>query len=186
MKSKKNFDRKEGIISKKLDQIRVNERIRAKEVLVIDSNGTKLGVMPTLKALQLAKEQGLDLVEVSPNANPPVCRIMDYGKYKYQQQKKMHEAKKKQKTIEVKTVKVRPRTDEHDLQVRIKQTRKFLEKGNKVKAVVMFRGREQAHLELGEAQLMKIYEAVQDIAEIEKKPKKEGRDMIMILAPKKN
>ncbi|WP_457679246.1 translation initiation factor IF-3 [Thermovibrio sp.] len=172
-------------MSKKLDKTRVNERIRVREVLVIDEDGTKLGVMPTYKALELAREKGLDLVEVSPNANPPVCRIMDFGKYKYQMQKKMHEAKKKQKTIEVKTVKVRPRTDEHDMQVRIKQVRKFLEKGNKVKAVVMFRGREQAHVELGEAQLMKIYEAVQDLAEMERKPKKEGRDMIMILAPKK-
>jgi translation initiation factor IF-3 len=134
----------------------------------------------------LARERGLDLVEVSPNANPPVCRIMDFGKYKYQMQKKMHEAKKKQKTIEVKTVKIRPRTDEHDMQVRIKQVKKFLEKGNKVKAIVMFRGREQAHVDLGEAQLLKIYDAVKDIAEMERKPKKEGRDMIMILAPKKN
>ncbi len=172
-------------ISKKLNETRVNERIRAREVLVIDEDGTKLGVMSTREALNIAREKGLDLVEVSPNANPPVCRIMDYGKYKYQMQKKMHEAKKKQKTVEVKTVKVRPRTDEHDMQVRIKQARKFLEKGNKVKAVVMFRGREQAHVDIGEAQLMKIYEAVKDIAEIEKKPKKEGRDMIMILAPKK-
>lgn len=163
----------------------MNERIRTREVLVIDEDGTKLGVMSTREALNIAREKGLDLVEVSPNANPPVCRIMDYGKYKYQMQKKMHEAKKKQKTVEVKTVKVRPRTDEHDMQVRIKQARKFLEKGNKVKAVVMFRGREQAHLDIGEAQLMKIYEAVKDIAEIERKPKKEGRDMIMILAPKK-
>ncbi|ADU97142.1 translation initiation factor IF-3 [Thermovibrio ammonificans HB-1] len=141
--------------------------------------------MPTYKALELARDKGLDLVEVSPNANPPVCRIMDFGKYKYQMQKKMHEAKKKQKTVEVKTVKVRPKTDEHDMQVRIKQVRRFIEKGDKVKAVVMFRGREQAHLEIGEAQLMKIYEAVKDIAEMERKPKKEGRDMIMILAPKK-
>ncbi|RUM88277.1 MAG: translation initiation factor IF-3 [Thermovibrio sp.] len=172
-------------MSKKLEKTRVNEKIRAREVLVIDEDGTKLGVMPTREALNIARERGLDLVEVSPNANPPVCRIMDFGKYKYQMQKKMHEAKKKQKTIEVKTVKVRPRTDEHDMQVRIKQVRKFLEKGNKVKAVVMFRGREQAHVELGEAQLLKIYDAVQDIAEMEKKPKKEGRDMIMILAPKK-
>jgi len=164
----------------------VNERIRAREVLVIDENGQKLGVMPTREALNLARERGLDLVEVSPNANPPVCRIMDFGKYKYQMQKKMHEAKKKQKTIEVKTVKIRPRTDEHDMQVRIKQVRKFLEKGNKVKAIVMFRGREQAHVDLGEAQLLKIYDAVKDIAEMERKPKKEGRDMIMILAPKKN
>ncbi len=164
----------------------MNERIRAREVLVIDENGQKLGVMPTREALNLARERGLDLVEVSPNANPPVCRIMDFGKYKYQMQKKMHEAKKKQKTIEVKTVKIRPRTDEHDMQVRIKQVRKFLEKGNKVKAIVMFRGREQAHVDLGEAQLLKIYDAVKDIAEMERKPKKEGRDMIMILAPKKN
>ncbi len=164
----------------------MNERIRAREVLVIDENGQKLGVMPTREALNLARERGLDLVEVSPNANPPVCRIMDFGKYKYQMQKKMHEAKKKQKTIEVKTVKIRPRTDEHDMQVRIKQVKKFLEKGNKVKAIVMFRGREQAHVDLGEAQLLKIYDAVKDIAEMERKPKKEGRDMIMILAPKKN
>ncbi|WP_041439488.1 translation initiation factor IF-3 [Thermovibrio ammonificans] len=168
-----------------MDKTRVNERIRAREVLVIDEDGTKLGVMPTYKALELARDKGLDLVEVSPNANPPVCRIMDFGKYKYQMQKKMHEAKKKQKTVEVKTVKVRPKTDEHDMQVRIKQVRRFIEKGDKVKAVVMFRGREQAHLEIGEAQLMKIYEAVKDIAEMERKPKKEGRDMIMILAPKK-
>lgn len=168
-----------------MDKTRVNERIRAKEVLVIDEDGTKLGVMPTREALRLARNKDLDLVEVSPNSNPPVCRIMDFGKYKYQMQKKMHEAKKKQKTIEVKTVKVRPRTDEHDMQVRIKQVRKFLEKGNKVKTVVMFRGREQAHVELGEAQLLKIFEAVKDIAEMERKPKKEGRDMIMILAPKK-
>ncbi|SMO49543.1 bacterial translation initiation factor 3 (bIF-3) [Balnearium lithotrophicum] len=164
----------------------MNEKIRAREVLVIDENGQKLGVMPTREALNLARERGLDLVEVSPNANPPVCRIMDFGKYKYQMQKKMHEAKKRQKTIEVKTVKIRPRTDEHDMQVRIKQVRKFLEKGNKVKAIVMFRGREQAHVDLGEAQLLKIYDAVKDIAEMERKPKKEGRDMIMILAPKKN
>ena len=172
-------------ISKKLNETRVNERIKAREVLVIDEDGTKLGVMPTREALNIARGKGLDLVEVSPNANPPVCRIMDYGKYKYQMQKKLHEAKRKQKTVEVKTVKVRPRTDEHDMQVRIKQARKFLEKGNKVKAVVMFRGREQAHVDIGEAQLMKIYEAVKDVAEIEKKPKKEGRDMIMILAPRK-
>jgi len=153
--------------------------------LVIDEDGTKLGVMPTREALRIAREKDLDLVEVSPNSNPPVCRIMDFGKYKYQMQKKLHEAKKKQKTIEVKTVKVRPRTDEHDMQVKIKQVKRFLEKGNKVKAVVMFRGREQAHVELGEAQLLKIFEAVKDIAEMERKPKKEGRDMIMILAPKK-
>ncbi len=153
--------------------------------MVIDEDGTKLGVMPTREALRIAREKDLDLVEVSPNSNPPVCRIMDFGKYKYQMQKKLHEAKKKQKTIEVKTVKVRPRTDEHDMQVKIKQVKRFLEKGNKVKAVVMFRGREQAHVELGEAQLLKIFEAVKDIAEMERKPKKEGRDMIMILAPKK-
>ena len=153
--------------------------------MVIDEDGAKLGVMPTREALRIAREKDLDLVEVSPNSNPPVCRIMDFGKYKYQMQKKLHEAKKKQKTIEVKTVKVRPRTDEHDMQVKIKQVKRFLEKGNKVKAVVMFRGREQAHVELGEAQLLKIFEAVKDIAEMERKPKKEGRDMIMILAPKK-
>jgi translation initiation factor IF-3 len=154
-------------------------------VLVIDSDGKKLGVMPTYKALEIAREKGLDLVEVSPSSVPPVCRIMDYGKYKYQQRKKLHEAKKKQKTVEVKTIKVRPRTDEHDMQVKIKQARRFLEKGSKVKAVVMFRGREQAHLEIGEAQLMKIYSALQDIAEVEKAPKKEGRDMIMVLAPRR-
>ncbi len=154
-------------------------------MLVIDERGNKLGIMHPRKALELARERELDLVEVAPNANPPVCRIMDYGKYKYQQQKKAHEAKKKQKIIEVKEVKVRPRTDQHDIEVRVKQIRKFIGKGNKVKVVVMFRGREQAHLELGYAQLEKIFKAVEDVAQMEKKPVKEGRDMFMILAPKK-
>jgi translation initiation factor IF-3 len=152
---------------------------------VIDENGQKLGVMKTKEALDIAYEKGLDLVEVAPNSNPPVCRIMDYGKYKYQQQKKLHEAKKKQKVIEVKTIKLRPRTDDHDIQVKVKHIRKFLEKGNKVKVIVMFRGREQAHLELGEQQLKRIYESVSDVGTIEQKPKKEGRDMIMVLAPLK-
>jgi translation initiation factor IF-3 len=152
---------------------------------VIDENGQKLGVMKTKEALDIAYEKGLDLVEVAPNSNPPVCRIMDYGKYKYQQQKKLYEAKKKQKVIEVKTIKLRPRTDDHDIQVKVKHIRKFLEKGNKVKVIVMFRGREQAHLELGEQQLKRIYESVSDVGTIEQKPKKEGRDMIMVLAPLK-
>ncbi len=152
---------------------------------MIDENGQKLGVMKTKEALDIAYEKGLDLVEVAPNSNPPVCRIMDYGKYKYQQQKKLHEAKKKQKVIEVKTIKLRPRTDDHDIQVKVKHIRKFLEKGNKVKVIVMFRGREQAHLELGEQQLKRIYESVSDVGTIEQKPKKEGRDMIMVLAPLK-
>ena len=152
---------------------------------MIDENGQKLGVMKTKEALDIAYEKGLDLVEVAPNSNPPVCRIMDYGKYKYQQQKKLYEAKKKQKVIEVKTIKLRPRTDDHDIQVKVKHIRKFLEKGNKVKVIVMFRGREQAHLELGEQQLKRIYESVSDVGTIEQKPKKEGRDMIMVLAPLK-
>ncbi len=176
---------KEGAISRQ-EKVRVNEEIRAREVLVIDSDGKKLGVMSSFKALNIAREKGLDLVEVAPNAKPPVCRIMDYGKYKYQQQKKAQEAKRKQKQVEVKTVKVRPRTDEHDLNVRIKQARQFLEKGNKVKVVVMFRGREQAHVDIGRMQMDRIFKAVEDIAQVEKQPVKQGRDMIMILAPKKS
>ncbi len=159
--------------------------ITVREVFVIDEQGTRLGVMSTLKAILIAKQKGLDLVEVSPHSKPPVCKIMDFGRYKYQQQKKAQEARKKQKVVEIKEVKVRPKTDEHDISVRIKQARKFLEKGNKIKAVVMFRGREQAHPEKGKEQLMKIYEAVKDLADIEKPARKEGRDMIMILAPKK-
>jgi translation initiation factor IF-3 len=137
------------------------------------------------EALALAENQHLDLVEVSPNANPPVCRIMDYGKYKYQQSKRQQEAKKKQVQIQLKEVKLRPKTDEHDLQFKIKHVRRFLEEGNKAKITVIFRGREITHMELGQNALERFAAELQDVCVIEVKPKMEGRSMFMIVSPKK-
>ncbi len=137
------------------------------------------------EALALAERQHLDLVEVSPTANPPVCRIMDYGKYKYQQSKRQQEARKKQVQIQLKEVKVRPKTDEHDLQFKIKHVRRFIEEGNKAKITVVFRGREITHTELGQSALERFATELQDICVIEVRPKIEGRSMFMIVAPKK-
>jgi translation initiation factor IF-3 len=137
------------------------------------------------EALALAESQHLDLVEVSPNANPPVCRIMDYGKYKYQQSKRQQEAKKKQVQIQLKEVKLRPKTDEHDLQFKIKHVRRFLEEGNKAKISVIFRGREITHMELGQNALERFASELQDVCVIEVRPKMEGRSMFMIVSPKK-
>ncbi|GAB4302016.1 MAG: translation initiation factor IF-3 [Desulfuromonadia bacterium] len=136
-------------------------------------------------AMAAAESRGLDLVEVSPTANPPVCRIMDYGKFKYQQSKKLQESRKKQVQVQVKEVKVRPKTDEHDLQFKIKNVRRFLEEGNKAKITLMFRGREITHVEYAQKALDRFVEELQDIAVIEVKPKMEGRSMFMIVAPKK-
>jgi translation initiation factor IF-3 len=137
------------------------------------------------EALAMAESQHLDLVEVSPNANPPVCRIMDYGKYKYQQSKRLQEAKKKQVQIQLKEVKLRPKTDEHDLAFKIKHVRRFIEEGNKAKISVIFRGREITHMELGQVALEKFATELQDICVIEVRPKMEGRSMFMIVSPKK-
>lgn len=151
---------------------------------MIGADSEQLGILPLHEALSLAESQHLDLVEVSPTAVPPVCRIMDFGKYKYQQSKKLQEAKKKQVQVQLKEVKLRPKTDEHDLQFKIKHVRRFLEEGNKAKITVVFRGREITHMEFGQNALDKFVEELQDVALVEVKPKMEGRNMFIIVAPK--
>tara|TARA_B100000282_G_C31559841_1_gene411551 strand:- start:127 stop:570 length:444 start_codon:yes stop_codon:yes gene_type:complete len=141
-----------------------------------------LGVMSVPDALKRAEEEGLDLVEVSPNATPPVCKILDYGKYKYEQQKKAAEARKNQKTVDVKEVKIRPGIEEHDYQVKLKNARKFLEKGDKVKVTMRFRGREMAHQDIGMDLLKRMIEEVSDVGKVDLQPKLEGRQMIMVLS----
>jgi translation initiation factor IF-3 len=149
---------------------------------VIDPDGKQLGVMPTEKALEVAREYGLDLVEVAPQANPPVCRIMDYGKFKYQRSKKSQESRKKQAYVQIKEVKVRPKTEEHDLQIKIRNIRRFLEKGHKVKVSLVFRGREIAHPEMAQRVMDRITEGIQDIGNVEVQPKLEGRFMTMMIS----
>ncbi len=166
------------------DRININREIRAKEVRVIDPDGNQIGVVPTIKALSTANEFGLDLVEISPNANPPVCKIMDYGRFKYEQTKKQQEAKKKQSSFQLKEIKVRPKTGDHDLQVKLGHIRKFLERKDKVKVTVIFRGREITLAQMGRDVLAKIAEETQDTAVVEQYPKFEGRTMMMILSPK--
>ncbi len=151
---------------------------------MIDPDGEQVGIIPTKDALAAAADAGLDLVEVSPNANPPVCKIMDYGRFKYEQTKKKHEAKKKQSTFQIKEIKVRPKTGEHDLQVKINHIKKFIGKKDKVKVSVIFRGREITLSDLGRAVLQKIVDETEDIAMIEQEPKFEGRILVMVLAPK--
>lgn len=151
---------------------------------MIGAESEQLGILTLQEALLLAESSQLDLVEVSPTAVPPVCRIMDFGKFKYQQSKKMQEAKKKQVQVQLKEVKLRPKTDEHDLQFKIKHVRRFLEEGNKAKITVVFRGREITHMELGQTALDKFVDELQDIAIIEVRPKMEGRNMFIIVAPK--
>jgi translation initiation factor IF-3 len=153
-------------------------------VRVIDPDGNQVGIIPTYKALATAGDFGLDLVEISPNANPPVCKIMDYGRYKYEQTKKKQEAKKKQSTFQVKEIKIRPKTGEHDLKIKIGHIKKFIGKKDKVKVTVIFRGREISLSELGRNLLEKIAEETDDIAVVEQYPKFEGRTMMMILSPK--
>jgi translation initiation factor IF-3 len=151
---------------------------------LIDSEGQQVGIISIKEALEAAAEAGLDLVEVSPNANPPVCKIMDYGRYRYEQTKKKHEAKKKQSTFQLKEIKVRPKTGEHDLQVKIGHIKKFIGKKDKVKVSVIFRGREITLSELGRAVLQKIIDETEEIAMVEQEPKFEGRILVMVLAPK--
>ena len=165
-------------------QENVNERIRATEVRVIGADGNQLGIMPTKKALELAAADSLDLVEVAPNADPPVCKIMDFGKFKYQKSKRSQEAKKKQTVIQVKEVKIRPKTGEHDLQVKMRNIRRFLAQNDKAKVTVLFRGREIAHTSRGATILERIVEELKDEAVVERQPAMEGRNMVMILAPK--
>lgn len=163
---------------------RLNQGIRAREVRVIDPDGNQLGILPIRDALSAASEFGLDLVEVSPTAKPPVCKIMDYGRFKYEQTKKQHEAKKKQTTFQIKEIKVRPKTGEHDLQTKLGHIRKFLERKDKVKVTVMFRGREIALSDRARELLRLIATEVEELAVVEQFPKFEGRTMTMVLAPK--
>ncbi len=162
----------------------MNEKIRAPEVRVIGHDGQQLGIIPIRKALELAAIEHLDLVEVAPNADPPVCKIMDFGKFKYQQNKRTQEAKKKQTVIQVKEVKIRPKTDEHDLQVKIRHIKRFLAQKDKAKVTILFRGREIAYSDQGVKVLERIKEELKDDIVIEQHPKMEGRNLIMILAPK--
>ena len=164
---------------------RRNDEIDAREVRVISSNGEQAGVMPLPEALDLARDEGLDLVEVSPNADPPVCRIMDFGKYVFEQNKKAQSARRKQKQVHVKEIKFRPGTDEGDYQVKLRKLREFLEHGDKAKVTLRFRGREMAHQELGVRLLARVREDLEELGTVEQMPQLEGRQMIMIIGPKK-
>lgn len=167
------------------DGPRVNDQIRAEKIRVIDADGEMKGVMSVREALVLAEEAGLDLVEISPNTDPPVCKILDYGKYKYEQQKKAAEARKKQKIVDLKEIKIRPGIEQHDYEVKLRNARKFLEGGDKVKFTMRFRGREMSHIQLGRDLLQKMKEELAPVSKVEYEPKLEGRQMIMILVPAK-
>ena len=162
---------------------KANERIRAPQVQVISSDGKNLGTLSTQEAINIAKQEGLDLIEISPNANPPVCKIIDIGKYKYDQQKKAHKAKKKQKVINLKEIKLRPVTEIHDYNFKLKNAQRFLTKGDKVKFTVQFRGREMQHTNLGYELMQRITNDTASVGKIEVKPKFEGRQIIMIIQP---
>lgn len=167
------------------DGPRANRDIRGvREVQLIDDEGTNRGVVPFAEALQLAEEVGLDLVEIAPNSEPPVCKLLDYGKFRFDQQKKASEARKKQKTVEVKEVKLRPGIDKHDYETKMKNVKRFFEDGDKVKITLRFRGREMAHQDLGLKLLLRVKEETREIAKVELEPQLEGRQMIMILAPR--
>jgi translation initiation factor IF-3 len=168
----------------KQDGPRINDAIASRDVQLIDENGENLGTIPKRDAIARAEEAGLDLVEVAGNTAPPVCKIMDYGKYKFQAQKKANEARKKQKTVEVKEIKLRPNLDTHDYQVKIRAMKRFFEEGDKVKVTLRFRGREMAHQDLGMQLLMKVRQESETYAKVEAEPKLEGKQMIMILAPR--
>ncbi len=162
----------------------MNRRIRVPEVRVIGDDSGQLGVMPTHEALRMAEEKGLDLVEVSPKAVPPVCRIMDFGKFKYEQSKKTNQAKKHASTIEIKEIKFRPKTDDHDFDFKVRHIRRFLEEGDKVRLVIAFRGREIVHPETGRAMLDHVVKATADIAHVEQMPMMDGRRMVMVVSPR--
>ena len=162
---------------------KANERIRAPEVQVISSDGKNLGTLSTREAINIAKQEGLDLIEISPNANPPVCKIIDIGKYKYDLQKKAHKAKKKQKIMNLKEIKLRPVTEIHDYNFKIKNAQRFLTKGDKVKFTVQFRGREMQHTDLGHQLMERIINDTSSLGKVEMSPKFEGRQMIMVIQP---
>src|SRR5205807_5722602 len=162
---------------------RINERIRAREVRLVGADGEQIGVKPLPEALHIAREHDLDLVEVAPNANPPVCKIMDFGKYKYEQDQRRKESRRKASNVVIKEMKFRPKIDTHDYDTKMKHVERFLEEGSKVKLTIMFRGREMAHPELGRRILEKVAERVVDIATVESAPKQDGRNMTMVLNP---
>ncbi|CAN5627385.1 translation initiation factor IF-3 [soil metagenome] len=165
------------------EKTRVNHQIRISPVRVIAPDGEQLGILPVDRALEIAEQQGLDLVEVAPTARPPVCRIMDYGKFKYEEQRKAREARKKQHHVQVKEVKMRPGIEDHDFEFKTRHARRFLEEGNKVKVTMMFRGRQMAHPELGRQVLTRVADEVSDLAKVESHPMMEARSMSMVLAP---
>jgi translation initiation factor IF-3 len=162
--------------------LRINEQIRAREVRVVSDTNEQMGVMSLRSAQQIAEERHMDLVEVAPNGKPPVCRIMNYGKYRYEQQKREKEAKKKQKILTLKEVKLRPNIEDHDFYVKMKAAQRFLAEGSKVKVTIMFRGREMSHPELGRNLLVRFADELKEIAHVEKDPKIEGRNMTMVIA----
>ena len=167
-------------------RVRRNEEIEATEVRVINSNGEQAGVMPVKEAIGLAKDEGLDLVEVSPNAEPPVCRVMDFGKYLFEQNKKAQQSKRKQKQVHVKEIKFRPGTDEGDYKIKLRKLVEFLEQGDKTKVTLRFRGREMAHQELGANLLARVRDDLEEYGTVEQMPQMEGRQMVMVIAPKKH
>lgn len=172
-----------SFIGKDIKDININEKIKAKEVRLIDENGKQLGIVPTSEAVRMAKERDLDLVEVSPKAEPPVCKIMDFGKYKYQLAKKAQEAKKKQTVIQVKEIKLGLKIEQHDLAFKIKHIRDFLNDGNKVKVIIMFKGREILHVDMGEKLAQKIIDSIKDVGNLESRQKFDGRNIVMVFAP---
>lgn len=162
----------------------MNEAIRAREVRLIDEEGNQLGIMPVRQALEIAAERGLDLVEVAPTAQPVVCRLMDYGRYKYEQAKREREARRHQRSMDIKELKMRPRIDDHDFEVKVRSAERFLRDGDKVKCTIMFRGREIVHADLGREVLERLAQRLQELAAVEAEPRIEGRNMVMMLAPR--
>ncbi len=167
------------------DKLRINTRIRVPEVLLIGPDGRRIGVKPLQEALELAAQEGLDLVEVDPVASPPVCRMLDYGKFRYEQTKRERAARKRQRMVEIKEVRLRPKIGEHDLQVKVAAARRFLEEGNRVKVTMRFRGREWTHADIAEGLLRQFAELLEDVAEVEQVPTSGSRDLTMLLSPRK-
>lgn len=161
----------------------MNERIRIREVRLIDEDGKQIGIVPTADALATARERGLDLVEVQPNANPPVCRLMDYGRYRYEESRREREARKKQKAAAVKEIRLKPNIDDHDLNTKIRHAEKFLSGGDKVKVSVRFRGRQNLHRDIGQELLQRVIEDLRDVGQVDQAPKSEGQDMSILLSP---
>lgn len=169
----------------KSDEPRINRQINAPSIRLIDHNGNMVGVVSVAEGLRMADQVGLDLVEISPGANPPVCKILDFGKYRYEAQKKAHEARRKQKVIQIKEIKLRPMIDKHDLDIKLRHVMEFLEDGDKVRISLRFRGREMDHIELGEQVLARVQDSLKDHCKIEQVPKREGKQIVMTVAPNK-